>query len=179
MWFHRKLRRWFEIDGYLMRADQRHKQMRGMKTITEMSYSDHKPLILRISTKMKKWRQGRRTTANIKWEALRHKEKAEEFRQRTAAIIEDDDFGATRSWNEVSSILVRAAKEVCGEQSKRVENSWIIGAEEQLAELRANINNWVQARNEATNNITHRIFKRNLTNARKTLKKKLKHLERE
>ncbi|XP_075248353.1 uncharacterized protein LOC142341314 [Convolutriloba macropyga] len=128
---------------------------------------------------MTKWRQGRRTTANIKWEALRHKEKAEELRQRTAAIIEDDDIGATRSWNEVSSILVRAAKEVCGEQSKRVENPWIIGAVKELAELRANNNKWIQARNEATNNITHRIFKSKLTNARKTLKKKLKHLERE
>ena len=85
-WFHRKPRRSFEIDGFLMRADQRHKHMRRMQTITEMSYSDHKPLILRISTKMKKLTQGRRTTSNIKLEVLRHKEKAEEFRQRTTAI---------------------------------------------------------------------------------------------
>ena len=90
----------------------------------------------------------------------------------------DDDIGATRSWNEVSSIIVRAAKEVCGEHSKRVRNPWIIGAEKEPAVLRENIDKRVPARNESTNNTTHRIFKRKLTNARKTLKKKLNHLER-
>ena len=96
-WFHKGLGKWYELDGFIMRRSQRHKHARGIKTIREMTYSDHKPVILKLETKMKKWRQGERNAPNIKWEALRNPSKATEFRTKTAQMIENDEFGIPRS----------------------------------------------------------------------------------
>ena len=53
-WFHEGLGKWYELDSFLMRRTQRHKHARDIKTIHELSYSDHKPVILNIDTKMMK-----------------------------------------------------------------------------------------------------------------------------
>ena len=42
-WFHRALNRWYELDGFLMRCEQRHKHVRRMATIQEAAFSDHRP----------------------------------------------------------------------------------------------------------------------------------------
>ena len=91
-------------------------------------------------------------------------------------------MGKTRGWEEISEILTKAARDICGVQSKKVENPWIAGHEEQLQEMRTEINKWIAARNRAmtnSNQITKRIFQRHLSKARRQMKRTLKHLERD
>ena len=53
--------RWYELDSFLMRGNQRHKFARKISTISEASLSDHKPVVLKIELKNKlKKRKGRR-----------------------------------------------------------------------------------------------------------------------
>ena len=142
--------------------------------------SDHKPVVLKIRTKMKKWRAAAKPQPSKKWEALRFLSKQQEFRRRTAELIENDEVGKTRGWEEISEILTKAARDICGVQSKKVENPWIAGHEEQLHEMRTEINKWIAARNRAmtyNNQITKRIFQRHLSKARRQMKRTLKHLK--
>ena len=74
-----------------MRKDQRHRHAVAMQVINELSYSDHKPVVLKIRTKLKKWRAASKPQPNIKWEALRIPSKQQEFRRRTAELIENDE----------------------------------------------------------------------------------------
>ena len=54
-----------------MRRNQRHKYARGIKTISELTYSDHKPAVLNIETKMmKKWRQRERNAPILRRQGL-------------------------------------------------------------------------------------------------------------
>ena len=46
--FYRSLRRWYELDGFLMRQDQWHRHVRKVGTIQESSFSDHKPKMMEI-----------------------------------------------------------------------------------------------------------------------------------
>ena len=41
-WFHPALGRWYEIDGFLMRQEQRHANVKKISTVGESSISDHK-----------------------------------------------------------------------------------------------------------------------------------------
>ena len=49
-----------------MRKDQRHRHAMAMQVINELSYSDHKPVVLKIRTKLKKWRTASKLQPNIK-----------------------------------------------------------------------------------------------------------------
>ena len=94
-------------------------------------------------------------------------------------MIENEEFGKSRGWTEISNILVRAAKQICGVHTKKVENPWIIGHEDELAEIRKAINTWWEARRTATNPVTKRIYQTKLKKARKLMKKRTRELERE
>ena len=96
--------------------------------------------------------------------------------------IEDDEIGPERNWDQLTNILITAAKQTCGTQGKRVENPWIIGAEEELEQLKKNINKWVRAGNNAKENnnaVALRVFEKKLAKSRKDMKTKLRSLERE
>ena len=134
-WWHRTQKKWYELDGFIMRHEQRHRHLVSMRVMNEMSLSDHKPVIIRVKTKMKKWRASVKPMPNIKWETLRTGAEKEEFRRKTAALIEDEEIGKSRGWTEISNILVKTAKAVCGVQPKTVENPWTIGFEEELGEI--------------------------------------------
>ena len=81
-----------------------------MEVINEISFSDHKPVLIRIKTQTKKLRTSAKPQPNIKWEALRSKEKKAEFRRRTAELIADEEIGRTRGWTEITEVLVKSAK---------------------------------------------------------------------
>ena len=178
-WWHRTQKKWYELDGFIMRQEQRHRHLVSMRVMNEMSLSDHKPVIIRVKTKMKKWRASVKPMPNIKWETLRTGAAKEEFRRKTAALIEDEEIGKSRGWTEISNILVKTAKAVCGVQPKTVENPWTIGFEEELGEIRQEINKWWEARRKATNPITSRIFQTKLKRSRRRMKRRLRDLERE
>ena len=45
-WFSNFNKRWYELDGFLMKQNQRHKNVRKISTVWECSVSDHKPKIM-------------------------------------------------------------------------------------------------------------------------------------
>ena len=49
---------------------------------------------------------------------------------------------------EMSEVILRAAKEVCGEYEKGVSNPWVIGHEEVIGCALAQVNKMVNERNE-------------------------------
>ena len=50
-WYSIPLRRWYEIDGFIMRNGQRHKYVKKVSTVGEASISDHKPKLMKIELK--------------------------------------------------------------------------------------------------------------------------------
>ena len=105
-----------------------------------------------------------------------------EFQAETFQMIENDEVGISRTWDQVAHILVHAAKKVCGTHRKRVENPLIIGAENEREMMREEINKWITARNTARengNNVVYLISMTKISRARKKMKKKLRSMERD
>ena len=55
-WFNQMHRRWYELDGFLLRAADCHQMVRRVATAHDMAYSDHKPVWIDIWRKQKKRR---------------------------------------------------------------------------------------------------------------------------
>ena len=55
-WFNRMYVRWYELDGFVVRKGERHRMVRRIRTVEEMSLSDHKPKCMKIAVNERKWR---------------------------------------------------------------------------------------------------------------------------
>ena len=76
-WFSNIHRRWYELDGFIMRQGQRHRYAKKLSTVGEATISDHKPKKLVVDIRTRKWRRvfgRRRRTPQIKWENLKIEE---------------------------------------------------------------------------------------------------------
>ena len=151
-WFHTRYGRWYELDGFVVRKGERHGMVERMRTLSEWGLSDHRPKLLRVRKAIKRWRTsgpGEQRVPRIRWEMLQDEEKKEEYAERTRQLLEEDE-GDERlgDWEKVSRVMVRAAKEVCGESERGVSNPWVIGHEEEIEELMARVNAAVDERNE-------------------------------
>ena len=56
-WFSNLNRQWYELDGFIMRPEQRHCHTRRMRTVNETALSDHKPKMLVVDIRKKRWRR--------------------------------------------------------------------------------------------------------------------------
>ena len=154
-WWSRFTQRWYELDGFVMRAEDRHRYTKKLKTIREGVLSDHRPkkMVLDLSKK-KKWRRAfvRKRPPTIRWERL----KIEAVEQRFAGVVDAklrETEGEVRQdstgWARVTEVVVDAAKEVCGEAVKPVENPWMVGKEEESARLRREVERCLERRGTA------------------------------
>ena len=160
-WFHMHLRQWYELDGFVMRNNQRHKFAKKVMTICESSLSDHKPklLILETNQKMKKMKRVKKVP-RIKFEVLKEdQEKKLQFRQKVNEILQerDEDPDANNeeielenstNWNELADIVNKAAVEVCGVVEKKVEDPWLIDKDEEISTMRNRITTAINKRND-------------------------------
>ena len=194
-WFHMVLNRWYELDSFLMRGNQRHKFARKISTISEASLSDHKPVVLKIELKNKlKKRKREKKTPRIKWECLKDPEKKITFRNKINEILEERQDRVQNNnstqWDEISEVVMKAAKEVCGLMEKRIENPWMVDKDEEVGVMRHRITTAIGRRNELRVAISNNIdIQQNtinleqtiteLKNARKELKKSSERWERE
>ena len=48
--------RWYELDAFVIRKGERHRMVRRIRTMEEMSLSDHKPKSMRIAVNERRWR---------------------------------------------------------------------------------------------------------------------------
>ena len=80
---------------------------------------------------------------------LQDEGKKEEYAERTRQLLEEGEGDESLGeWERVSKVMVRAAKEVCGESERGVANPWVIGHEEEIDEMMARVNAAVDERNE-------------------------------
>ena len=72
-WFSRIHERWYELDGYFVRASQRHKMGGRVTTVREDTMSDHRPKKMKFVIEEKKCRhqEQERRRRNMKHEALK------------------------------------------------------------------------------------------------------------
>ena len=115
-WFSNLHRQWYELDGFIMREGQRHRHARKMRTVAEMTLSDHKPKRLVVDVRQKKWRRlfVSKRIPRIRWEALKVETVEERFKTAAESKVGEMEGGRADStrWTELSEKLVEAAKEV-------------------------------------------------------------------
>ena len=147
------MRRWYELDGFLMKNRERQRHVKKVCTVGEMALLDHKPKKMTLMLKKKKWRkayQGRKVPL-IKWEELRDEQVANDYRRKMgeALSVEQPEAGeVTSGWAGLTEKVVEVAKEVCGVRSKRVENPWMVGKDEEIVAMRRRVSGAVTRRNE-------------------------------
>ncbi len=185
-WYNQMYGRWYELDGFIMKTEERHRFAKKVCTVGELTLSDHKPKKLVIE--MKKWHWNTVKKARIpkiRWEKLRQPEIAEQYRMRINQIVEEEDrpeMEADRTkYGVITELVIRAAKDVCGEDEKRVQNPWMIGREEDLRRMKSAISGAVTSRNEIQERQrTQRLnLDRELNEARERLKEARRVMKRE
>ena len=116
-WFNMRYRRWYELDGFLVRKNERHWMIEKMRTLSEWGLSDHRPKCVSIRKDVRKWRMSgpnERKVPKIKWEVLQDENKRDEYAERTRVLLNESETNERMGeWERVSEVMVRAAKEVC------------------------------------------------------------------
>ena len=191
-WFSNIHRQWYELDGFVMRESQRHRHARRIRTIGESALSDHKPKWLLVDIRKRKWRreyEARKVPA-IKWEALRNERVASRFQEEAERRLAEDrgeEREDTTKWSGLAGRLVEAAKVTCGLRSRKVENEWLIGKEDEDRVLQNNITAALQRKNRLVEELRRGTAqpeeveeaKEELKEARKGWKRERKRWERE
>ena len=153
-WFHRPLRRWYELDGFLLRREQRHEIMIKARTVEDMAISDHNPKILTIRRAKRKKRRVTHEQRNspIQWNKLQEKETRDRFKEATTSRLNNIEEGLEEmgnNWNVIAEVVIGAVGEICGRKGRTIANPWTVGKEEQLREVHERIRRAVQRRNAA------------------------------
>ena len=101
-WFHNRLKRWYELDGFLMRREQWRGMVRRMKVRGASGLSDHKVKCLELESRMRRWRRAGRVERppKIKWERLKCPEVRETFRERTRELRVEEEGEDREGGNE-------------------------------------------------------------------------------
>ena len=182
-WFHPRYGRWYELDGFLVRKRERHNMVERMRTRSEWGLSDHRPKLIRLRKAVKKWRtsgQSGKRVPKIRWEVLQDERKKEEYAERTRQLMEEGEWDeSVGEWEKVSEVMVRAAKQVCGESERGISNPWVIGNEEEIESLNVRVNEAVNERNDCMNalNDSRNVRMRVRTNARGSRNARIAALE--
>lgn len=192
-WFSNIHRRWYELDGFLVKKEQRHKVVKSVSTVNITSLSDHKPVKMVLKRRGKRWRTGaaRRRIPQIRWERLKTEEGREEYEEETGRRWERAvDEGRVRedgtNWDTLTDVMVESAKEVCGVRERRIENPWMIGREEEVEGMRREIQGRLAERTELNTRrrtraveVRLREVRARLKEARGVLKRSMRRWERE
>ena len=188
-WFSNFNKKWYELDGFLMRCRQRHKNVKKISTVWESTISDHKPKLMIFKDHHLKYsgEQRKKRRPRINFEKLRDGQTEQEFRRKVEQIIiEKEEQGemaeeTSANWNRISSIVNQAAMEVCGMIEKKIENPWMVGKEEEITRLRGQIQAAITRRNQAMTRQAagERLGIQELLEIVESLKVARKHLKRE
>ena len=113
-WCHPRNGNWYELDGFLMRNNQRHKFVRKVSTVGEVTLSDHKPklMIFRLESRLRARIRTKRIP-RIKFEQLRLPEVAEQYRLKIGELIaenvrdEDAIEDDKTRWDELTELVLQ------------------------------------------------------------------------
>ena len=133
-WFYHSHSRWYELDGFIMRRSQRHKNVKKIKVTQEMVLSDLKPVFIILNgTKKPKRRIKLKRQSNTNYEKLKDRQTLERFQSRTNELRAQ--LANEPSWNELEKVLNQAAKETCGVKKRNAANPWTVGHEDELKNI--------------------------------------------
>ena len=182
-WFSIPLKRWYELDGFIMRDNQRHKYVKKVWSMVDTSLSDHKPKVMRLEMEKKLQMKKRvKRKPRIKWERLRDPEVKRRYQEKIEEILEereaDEDANAeleNTGWKEITEIVMPAAEEICGIQEKKIENPWMVLNEEAVQQMQERISNAINNRNDL---MERNIQGQQLEEAKEELKVARRELQR-
>ena len=152
-WFHNRFRRWYELDGFLMRRGEWRSMVGRMRVKGAGGLSDHKVKCVEVKGQVRSWRRAGRTerVPRVKWERLKLPEVKEEFREKMRELREQEETmeEEQEEWKRLSKVMRRAAEETCGIEERTVQNPWTVGHEEEIREMNRSIERSVDRRNRA------------------------------
>ena len=148
-WQHPRSGRWYELDGFLVRKEERHKLVKRMKAMNANVLSDHAAKSLTVNVRGRRWRTegGERRPPRLNWEVLQRMEKRMEYMEKTRELMTNEEVNEW-TWKGLSDVMIEAAKVVCGETTKSVANPWTVGYKEELDEMQVNTVRAVRTRGE-------------------------------
>ncbi|XP_047735974.1 uncharacterized protein LOC108674270 [Hyalella azteca] len=118
------MERWYELDGFVMQKIDRRWMVKKTKTDGEYEWSDHKPVVMTVRVKGRRWRVpggNTKRVPRIKWEMFKEREKREEDKvetnERMTEANERIDEG--NKWKVLAEVMTEAAKEEKAEAKKR------------------------------------------------------------
>ena len=152
-WFHNRFRRWYELDGFLMRKEEWRGITGRMKVSGAGGLSDHKVKCVQVKKQLKRWRRAGRVerVPKVRWERLKLPEVKEEYRGKMRELMDGEGTMESEEgeWKRLSGLMLRAAEETCGVEERRVQNPWTVGHEEEIRQANSRIENAVDRRNRA------------------------------
>ena len=152
-WFHNRFRRWYELDGFLMRREEWRAMVGRMRVRGAGGLSDHKVKCVEVKSQVRRRRRAGRIdrVPKVKWERLKLPEVGEEYRSKMAELREEEETTEREEgeWKSLSRIMLRAAEEACGVEERRIQNPWTVGHEEEIREANSRIERAVDRRNRA------------------------------
>ena len=92
-WWSQLNHKWYELDSFVMRNQDRQRHVRRIYTDGEVTISDHKPIKMVLSLEKKAWRKayvGKRV-ARIKWEVLREEEATLSFHRKMGEALDEEE----------------------------------------------------------------------------------------
>ena len=184
-WFNQMYGRWYELDGFIMRKEQRHRHVKKVCTVGEMVISDHKPKKISIMCKKWHWNDTKKTRVpKISWEKLKNQDVAINFKTKVTEILSNDNNTEQTDrteWKELTDLLTKAAKDVCGIETKSVQNPWMVGKDDDVQRMRSRISGAISRRNDIRKRINEREdnLEDELIDAINNLKEGRKELQRE
>ena len=194
-WFNNSTKKWYEIDGFLIKKSQRHNNVIKVCTVGDLYLSDHKPKKITLKRKWKKHdrNENKKRVPRIKWCKLRDEDVVNQYRRRVNSLIENsedtDEANDQTCWNKITNIVVQAAEEVCGKEEKKIENPWMVDKDEDVQRMRGRLNRALERRNtlkvrqrdniniDLTNEIAESVEE--VKNARKEIKRETRRWETE
>ena len=127
--------RWYELDGFVVRQNERHRMIRRMKCDRMNELSDHKPKKVVICVEKRRWRavNGERKR-RIKREVLRDSEKKEEYKESMRVkwnerMERETGESSRMQWKNLVEVMknptqLRRARRNMRQFLRRVEREW-------------------------------------------------------
>ena len=149
-WFSNIHKQWYELDGFIMRNDQRQRHVERVHTIGEVALSDHKPKRMVLNLKGKKWRkayEGKRVP-QVNWERLGSEDVALKYSRRMeeemGKIEDQESRGDSTEWTVLQEVVLKVAEEQCGRKERQVVNPWMVGKDVEVARLKGEVGKWLE-----------------------------------
>ena len=136
MSFHNRFRRWYELDGFLMRKEQQRGMVRRMKVDGAGGLSNNEVNCLEVERQVRRWRRAGRIerVPKMRWQRLLLPEVKEDFREKMMEVRKEEEAreGEEDEWSRLTRVMMKAAEEACGVEERTIQNPGTVGHEKEI-----------------------------------------------